>query len=143
MSVFESIYNSIFGSSTAAPATATPDASNATQTACSLNPAAGDATSLQAAQTPSQPVDVTDILAKKAEARGGEELNWQTSIVDLLTLLDLDSSFVARRDLAYELKVVPVGNQITGTAEENIALLHAVMNKLEQTGGTLPAGLKG
>ena len=62
-------------------------------------------------------VDVEAILAKMAEQRGGES-NWRTSIVDLLKLLDLDSSLNARKELAQELDV-HAGSD--GSAEQNIA----------------------
>jgi hypothetical protein len=69
----------------------------------------------------------------------GENLSWQNSIVDLLKLLDLDSSLSARKELAGELNV-HVGAD--GTAEENIALHKAVMQKLAANGGKVPDSLK-
>jgi len=65
--------------------------------------------------------------------------NWQTSIVDLLKLLDLDSSLAARKDLAQELNV---RFGINGSAEQNIALSKAVMQKLAENGGNVPESLK-
>ena len=72
-------------------------------------------------------------------AANGNGGNWQTSIVDLLKLLDLDSSLAARKDLANELNI-HVGED--GTAEENIALHKAVMTKLAQNGGKVPESMK-
>ncbi len=72
-------------------------------------------------------------------AANGHGGNWQTSIVDLLKLLDLDSSLEARKGLANELGV-HVGAD--GSAEENIALHHAVMAKLAENGGKVPDSLK-
>lgn len=90
------------------------------------------------AQAPAAPVDVEAVLtAMAARGNGG---NWQTSIVDLLKLLDLDSSLSARKGLAEELGV-HVGAD--GTAEENIALHKAVMAKLAENGGKVPASMKG
>ena len=89
--------------------------------------------------TPAAAVDVVDVLTKKASQKGGGG-NWQTSIVDLLKLLDLDSSLTARKELANELNL-HVGAD--GSAEENIALHKAVMQKLAENGGTVPASLKG
>ena len=54
-----------------------------------------------------QQVDVEAVLAQLASKKGGGG-NWRTSIVDLLKLLDLDSSLAARKDLANELNVVRV-----------------------------------
>ena len=78
------------------------------------------------------------ILTQLAAAKGGGG-NWQTSIVDLLKLLDLDSSLAARSELANELGV-HVGAD--GTAAENIALHKAVMSKLAQNGGKVPDSMK-
>lgn len=71
-----------------------------------------------------------------ASQKGG---NWQTSIVDLLKLLDLDSSLSARKELGDELNVHAGAD---GSAEQNIALHKAVMQKLAENGGKVPAGMK-
>ena len=89
------------------------------------------------AAPPQQPVDVEQVLEGMAAQKGGGG-NWRTSIVDLLKLLDLDSSLQARKQLAEELNV-HVGE--AGTAEENMALSKAVWAKLAQNGGKVPAGL--
>ena len=73
-----------------------------------------------------------------AAAKGGGG-NYQTSIVDLLKLLDLDSSLSARKELANELNV-HVGAD--GSAEENVALHKAVMQKLAENGGVVPDSLR-
>ena len=70
----------------------------------------------------------------------GRPSNWRTSIVDLLTLVDLDSSLSARKELAKELNVHAGAD---GSAEQNIALHKAVMQKLEENGGKVPDSLKG
>jgi hypothetical protein len=84
-------------------------------------------------------VDVEAVLQQKAAQKGGGG-NWQTSIVDLLKLLDLDSSLNARKELANELDVHAGAD---GSAEENIALHKAVMAKLAENGGNVPASLRG
>jgi hypothetical protein len=91
-----------------------------------------------AAAQPLSNVDVEAVLANLAAQRGGGG-NWRTSIVDLLKLLDLDSSLSARKELANELNV-HVGAD--GSAEENIALQKAVMEKLAQNGGKAPEALR-
>ena len=73
-----------------------------------------------------------------AEEKGAPS-DWRNSIVDLLKLLDLDSSLTARKELAAELGVNAGAH---GTAEQNIALHKAVMRKLEENGGKVPAELK-
>ena len=93
----------------------------------------------QPASPPAQAVDVEAVLAGLASKKGGGG-NWRTSIVDLLKLLDLDSSLTARKQLAQELGV-HVGAD--GTAEENEGLQKAVMQKLAENGGKVPDSLKG
>jgi hypothetical protein len=65
--------------------------------------------------------------------------NYQTSIVDLLKLLNLDSSLAARKELAQELNVHAGAD---GSAEQNIALHKAVMQKLAENGGKVPDSMK-
>ncbi len=139
MSIFGSILNKIFhhggvaASSQAQPAAApqsAPAAAPAQPSAAAPQPAA------QAA--PAQPVDVEAVLEQMAQAKGGGG-NWRTSIVDLLKLLDLDSSLAARRDLAQELNVHAGAD---GSAEENEALSKAVWKALADNGGHVPASLK-
>jgi hypothetical protein len=85
-----------------------------------------------------QPVDVNDVLAKLAAQKGGGG-NYKTSIVDLLKMLDLDSSLAARKQLAQELNVHAGAD---GSAEQNIALSKAVMQKLAENGGKIPETMR-
>lgn len=89
-------------------------------------------------QAPAAAVDVEAVLEQKAQAKGGGG-NWRTSIVDLLKLLDIDSSLDARKELATELNVNAGAH---GSAEQNIALSKAVWKKLAENGGRVPASLK-
>ena len=86
----------------------------------------------------STPVDVEAILTELATQKGGGG-NWRTSIVDLLKLLDLDSSLQARAALGQELGVHAGAD---GSAEQNIALQKAVWAKLAENGGHVPATLR-
>jgi hypothetical protein len=88
--------------------------------------------------TAAQPVDVEEVLEDLAREKGGGG-NWRTSIVDLLKLLDMDSSLDARKELAEELNV-HAGEH--GSAEQNIALSKAVWKALERNGGRVPASLR-
>ena len=72
-------------------------------------------------------------------AKNPQKLNWRTSIVDLMKLLDLDSSLQERKDLATELGYTGAKD---GSAEMNIWLHKQVMNKLAANGGKVPADLK-
>ena len=94
-------------------------------------PMSGDSQKLQS-------VDVEAVLTQLASKKGGGG-NWRTSIVDLLKLLDLDSSLSARKDLANELNVHAGAD---GSAEQNIALQKAVMAKLAENGGKVPESLR-
>ena len=82
------------------------------------------------------PVDVDAVLTARAQ---GKDLNWRASIVDLMKLLDLDSSLTARKELADELGYTGAKD---GSAEMNLWLHRAVMTKLAQNGGTVPADLR-
>jgi hypothetical protein len=97
---------------------------------------AGPAANVQAA--PAATVDVTAQLEQKAAA-SGQKLNWRTSIVDLLKLLDIDSSLQARKELATELGCPP--NLMADSAQMNTWLHKAVMQKLAANGGKVPAEL--
>ena len=125
MSILGKIVSSIFGHASAAPAT--PGAAPA---GSSSAPAAGAA---GAAGT----VDVEAILTKLA-ANNKEKLDWQKSIVDLMKLLNLDSSLTARKELADELHFTGDKND---SATMNIWLHKQVMQKLAENGGKVPDSL--
>ena len=78
------------------------------------------------------------MLSELAAQKGGGG-HWRTSSVDLLKMLDLDSSLSARKELAEELGV-HAGEH--GSAEQNIALQKAVWRKLAENGGQVPASLR-
>jgi hypothetical protein len=139
MSIFSSIVNKIFGGNAPAAAPATPkpqaiivDGSAAT---ADIAPPARDPAP---AATPAEPVDVGAVLTAIAAQKGGPS-DWKHSIVDLLKLLDLDSSLAARKELAEELDI-HAGDH--GSAEQNLALHKAVMQKLADNGGKVPDDLK-
>lgn len=75
---------------------------------------------------PRKDADVYAILTTRAAGR--EHLDWRSSIVDLLKLLNLDSSMDARRDLAEEVGL----DNYTGTAEQNRELHAKVMDKVRR-----------
>ena len=101
------------------------------------HPAAHAETPSPSGAAPRQ-VDVAAVLDQAAEETD-EELNWRTSIVDLMKLLKLDSSLTARKALAKELKYT---GDTKDTATMNMWLHQQVMAKLEQGGGKLPADVK-
>lgn len=90
------------------------------------------------ATAPMQQVDVEQILNDMQQS-SGQQLNWRTSIVDLLKLLGLDSSLAARKELAAELNYT---GDTGDSATMNIWLHRQVMNKLAANGGKVPADLR-
>ena len=123
MSIFGSIMSAIFGHASAAPAGGAP---------------AGGAAATAPANAPMSNVDVEAVLTKLAAA-SKEKLDWRKSIVDLMKLLNLDSSFGSRKELAKELGYTGDPND---SASMNIWLHKQVMQKLAANGGKVPADLK-
>ncbi len=139
MSIFSAIMDKIFHHGEPAHPAAQPVVAQPVTAVPQTPPAATPQVAQPTPQAPAQPVDVEAVLTQMASQKGGGG-NWRTSIVDLLKLLDLDSSLDARKQLANELNVHTGGD---GTAEENIALHKAVMQKLAENGGKVPDSLKG
>lgn len=92
-----------------------------------------------AAPTPITVVDVVAQLERRAAAYS-EKLNWRTSIVDLLRLLDMDSSLAARKALANELGC-PANLMGGDHSKMNIWLHKAVLQKIADNGGNVPKDL--
>jgi hypothetical protein len=129
MSIFGSIMSAIFGSAKAQTSTA-PAGTGGPAPAPSTAPVPPGA-------TPLSDVDVAAVLSKLA-AQNKEKLDWKKSIVDLMKLLNLDSSLTARKELAKELHYTGDTND---SATMNIWLHKQVMQKLAANGGKLPADL--
>jgi hypothetical protein len=87
---------------------------------------------------PMSPVDVVGKLERLA-ASNPQKLNWKRSIVDLLKLLDLDSSREARNELATELGCPP--EKMNDSAAMNTWLHKTVLQKLAENGGNIPKEL--
>ena len=121
MSIFGNIMSAIFGKS----AEAAPQESSG----------AGAA---ETSATSGGGVDVAAILDELLKQQK-QKLNWRTSIVDLMKLLDLDSSLSDRKSLAKELNY---SGDMNDSASMNIWLHKQVMNKLAENGGKVPDDLK-
>lgn len=123
MGIFSSIKDAIFGKKAVA----------------ATNPAPS-AIPLDTAPAVAEPVAVSevDVIANLEEMAAGTELNWRTSIVDLMKLLGMDASLQERKDLAMELGYT---GELVGSAEMNIWLHKAVMRELAANGGKVPAEL--
>ena len=124
MSIFGTIMSAIFGHAKAAAPGAAPGST------------AGGAT--PPASAPMSNVDVEAVLTKLA-SENKEKLDWRKSIVDLMKLLNLDSSLGARKELAKELGYP---GDMNDSASMNIWLHKQVMQKLAANGGKVPADLK-
>ena len=94
-----------------------------------------------ASAPPPTAIAVVDVMGKLAglAAANPQNLNWKASIVDLLKLLDLDSSFTARKELAAELGCPP--DLMGDSAKMNVWLHKTVLKKLAENGGNIPAEL--
>lgn len=140
MSIFGNILGKIFhhDSAKAAPSPA-PSPAPAAPAPAPAQPAPTASSAAETSAAPAQQVDVGQVLETMASMQDGHGGNYKTSIVDLLKLLDLDSSLSARKELAQELGV-HAGDD--GSAEQNIALHRAVMDKLAENGGLVPDSLR-
>ena len=125
MSIFGSIFSRIFPSATAAEVTA----------AAAPTPAVVDAPAVAA---PPASITVVDVEAQLDGMTGAGALNWRSSIVDLMKLLELDSSLDSRKQLAQELSY---GTDTSDSAAMNIWLHRQVMTKLAANGGKVPSDL--
>lgn len=120
MSVFGSIMSAIFGRRAEAGPSASPQTSG--------QPSPGAVAT----------VDVEAIMNKLA-SQNKEKLDWRRSIVDLMKLLNLDSSLTARKELAKELNY---SGDTNDSATMNVWLHKQVMQKLAENGGKVPDSLR-
>jgi Domain of unknown function (DUF3597) len=138
MSIFGNIMGSIFGhakAATPAPGTHAPGAAPA---AGGAKPATGGPATASTGPAGGPPVDVEAVLTHLA-SQNHEKLDWRKSIVDLMKLLNLDSSLHARKELAKELHFT---GDMNDSASMNIWLHKQVMTKLAENGGKVPDSLK-
>jgi hypothetical protein len=90
---------------------------------------------------PPPPMDLVDVasMLEGWAASNPQKLNWKTSIVDLLKLLELDSSFAARKELATELGCP--AEFMGDSAKMNVWLHKTVLQKIAASGGNIPKEL--
>ena len=134
MSIFDTLKNAIFGGQTQprpGPAAAAPQASQAAAPTSAATQGAPGTSS-------AAPVDIEQVLTGMA-AKKPEKLNWQSSIVDLMKLVDLDPSLSNRKELAGELGYT---GDTQDSAKMNIWLHHEVMEKLAASGGKVLDSLR-
>jgi len=152
MSIFGNIMSKIFhgdaapaagapgkpGATAGASPTKTASAGTETASAETATPTAGTQTAKVPSGGAAASIDVAAILNEKASTVG-QKLDWKHSIVDLMKLLDLDSSLTARKQLADELHYTGDKND---SAQMNVWLHKQVMVKLAENGGKVPEELK-
>lgn len=132
MSIFSSIKDAIFGRKVKAQ---TPAPAPMQQSTPNTGGGPVPAAVAQPAPTPVAEVDVEANLAEMAE---GKDLNWRSSIVDLMKLIGVDSSLGNRKELARELGYT---GELDGSADMNVWLHKATMRELAANGGRVPAEL--
>ena len=129
-----------FGRNAEKPTTA-PTSSDSPATAGGPQTAGSATTGGAAAGGASKPITVVDVVSQLEEraAANPQKLNWRTSIVDLLKLLDMDSSLDARKELATELGCPP---ELMGdSAKMNMWLHKTVLARIAENGGNVPKEL--
>lgn len=132
MGFFSNILSKLgFGGGDAAAAPAAPGATAA----------APSATAAPAAPAAPVAVPVVDVVAQLEQraAANPQKLNWRTSIVDLLKLLDIDSSLGARKELATELGCPAA--LMNDSAQMNMWLHKTVLARIAANGGNVPKEL--
>jgi hypothetical protein len=133
MGFFDKILETLgFGDKPAAPAPAPAPKSTAPKMGPPKPPAG---------PPPPKPVAVVDVVAQleKRAAANPQKLNWRTSIVDLLKLLDIDSSLGARKELAKELGCP--ADLMGDSAKMNMWLHKTVLARIAANGGNVPKEL--
>jgi hypothetical protein len=131
MSIFSRIKDAIFGHKPSAPSSTGGPPSAARPSTTGTIPASPADANWNA------PVDVDEVLSDLAR-KNPQKLNWKTSIVDLMKLLDIDSSLQNRKELASELGYT---GDLNDSASMNIWLHKRVMQELQKNGGKVPASL--
>ncbi|MDD2922709.1 MAG: DUF3597 domain-containing protein [Anaerolineales bacterium] len=90
---------------------------------------------------PAKPVAISevDVVKNIEKLAAGSGLNWKVSIVDLLKILDIDSSREARNALATELGCP--ADLMHDSAKMNVWLHKEVLRKIAENGGNIPQDL--
>ena len=143
MGIFGDIMSKIFGQSAKAetpsgsPSVQAPSGSTApSRTAPSQTPTSPSTSAAPSSTSSTQPmVDIKAVLSGLAKSKK-QKLKYDKSIVDLLKLLDLDSSLTARQKLAKELGYW--GDTTKGSSKMNVWLHKEVMRQLAANGGKVP-----
>jgi hypothetical protein len=145
MGIFDRLKNAILGTQlhagpvpTTAPQQASPPTAPSGNTAASAQRTNPAQPATASAAAPPTAVDIEAVLKQKA-AMKSEKLNWESSIVDLMKLVDLDPSLENRKALASELGY---SGNTQDSAAMNTWLHRQVMQELAASGGKLPDSLR-
>ena len=131
MSIFNDLMNRIRGHA-AREQEAQTNAAVAANAPAAATPSLQEAPSATAA-----PVDVEAVLTDIA-TKSGKKFDWRYSIVDLMSMLGMESSLAHRKELAKELGYT---GDTSDSATMNIWLHKQVMTKMAENGGIVPADL--
>ena len=131
MGIFSSIKDAILGKKKDDAAATTTQ----TGTTRAPTPTPSPTAWAKAPVTEKQAVSGVDVENRLDSMPGADRLNWRTSIVDLMKLIGVDSSYENRKALAQELG----REDYSGTAEDNVWLHRQTMQHLSRNGGKVPA----
>jgi Domain of unknown function (DUF3597) len=140
MSIFDSIMLKVLGRTPPSPVTPAQAAPSAPTSGAATGTSSGQAATASPSTPPGPQVDVAAVLDElKNKDKAMQKLNWRQSIVDLMTLLSLDSSLASRKQLAKELHY---DGDMNDSYSMNIWLHKQIMKNLAANGGKLPDDLK-
>lgn len=142
MSFFDKIRDAIFGpadldkrhAEKGAPGSVQPRPMPSTRPTAT----APQSTAPQPAPEPRATTTVVNVENSLDSMPGADRLNWRTSIVDLMKLINVDSDYESRKALASEMG----REDYKGDAEDNVWLHQRVMQELANNGGEVPASLR-
>ena len=98
------------------------------------------AAAIARAAAPTQaPMAMVDVMSKLETMAKGTNLDWKVSIVDLLKVLDIDSSLAARKELATELGIP--ADVMKDNVQMNVWLHKTVLAEIAKNGGNIPKEL--
>lgn len=139
MSIFGKIRDAIFGKTAQAQAQAPAQAQSQPSPAPAPAPT-GNANADAPVVAPARPQQTTLVNIENSldSMPGADRLNWRTSIVDLMKLINVDSDYDSRKALATEMG----RDNYSGSAQDNVWLHQRVMQELANNGGEVPASLR-
>ena len=136
MGLFSNLLTKVFGQQAAATTT-TPAGAGGPAKAGAPAAAGAPTVASTGSTAPAATIDVTAVLDGLA-AKNSEKLDWRKSIVDLMKLVDMDSSLASRKELAKDLNYT---GDTSDSAKMNVWLHKEVIRKISENGGNVPKEL--